>query len=52
MQKLKAKMLWTDTMQSLRVHEFQPRLLYPAELSTTIDEGKRYSITKPELCNT
>jgi hypothetical protein len=28
---------WTDVIQTLREHKCQPRLLYPAKLSITID---------------
>jgi hypothetical protein len=28
---------WTDVIQILREHKCQPRLLYPAKLSITID---------------
>jgi hypothetical protein len=34
---MKARGLWTDVMQILREHKCQPRLLYPAKLSITID---------------
>jgi hypothetical protein len=34
---MKATRSWTDVMQTLREHKFQPRLLYPAKLSITID---------------
>ena len=33
---MKARRSWTDVMQTLREHKFQPRLLYPAKLSITI----------------
>jgi hypothetical protein len=36
-QKLKARRYWTDAIQTLREHKCQPRLLYPAKLSITID---------------
>jgi hypothetical protein len=29
---------WADVTQTLREHKWQPRLLYPAKLSITIDE--------------
>jgi hypothetical protein len=35
---MKARRSWTDIIQTLREHKCQPRLLYPAKLSTTIDE--------------
>jgi hypothetical protein len=33
----KARRSWTDVIQTLREHKCQPRLLYPAKLSITID---------------
>ena len=37
METLKARRSWIDVLQVLRVHGYQPRLLYPAKLSVTID---------------
>jgi hypothetical protein len=34
---MKARRSWTDIIQTLRVHNCQLRLLYPAKLSITID---------------
>jgi hypothetical protein len=34
---MKARRSWTDVIQTLRGHKCQPRLLYPAKLSITID---------------
>jgi hypothetical protein len=34
---LKARRSWTDVIQTLREHKCQPRLLYPAKLSITLD---------------
>jgi hypothetical protein len=34
---MKARKAWTDVIQTLREHKWQPRLLYPAKLSITID---------------
>jgi hypothetical protein len=34
---MKARRSWTDVIQTLREHKFQPRLLFPAKLSITID---------------
>jgi hypothetical protein len=34
---MKARRFWTDVTQTLREHKCQPRLLYPAKLSITID---------------
>ena len=40
---LKARKGWATVLQSLRDHRCQPRLLYPAKLSTILD-GKKYAI--------
>jgi hypothetical protein len=37
---MKSRRSWTDVIQTLREHKCQPRLLYPAKLSITID-GKQ-----------
>jgi hypothetical protein len=34
---MKARRSWTDVIQTPREHKYQPRLLYPAKLSITID---------------
>jgi hypothetical protein len=34
---MKARRSWTEVIQTLREHKCQPRLLYPAKLSITID---------------
>jgi hypothetical protein len=34
---MKARRSWTNIIQTLREHKCQPRLLYPAKLSITID---------------
>ena len=34
---MKARRAWTDVTRALRKHKFQPRLIYPAKLSITID---------------
>jgi hypothetical protein len=34
---MKVRRSWTDVIQTLREHKCQPRLLYPAKLSNTID---------------
>jgi hypothetical protein len=34
---MKARRSWTDVIQTLREHKCQPRLLYAAKLSITID---------------
>jgi hypothetical protein len=33
---MKARRSWTDVIQTLREHKYQPRLRYPAKLSITI----------------
>jgi hypothetical protein len=35
---MKARRSWTDVIQTLREHKYQPRLLYPTKLSITIVE--------------
>jgi hypothetical protein len=34
---MKARRSWANLIQTLRQHKCQPRLLYPAKLSITID---------------
>jgi hypothetical protein len=34
---MKARRAWRDVMQTLREHKYQPRLLYPAKFSITIN---------------
>jgi hypothetical protein len=34
---MKGRRSWTDVIQTLREHKCQPRLLYPAKISITID---------------
>jgi hypothetical protein len=34
---VKARRYWTNVIQSLREHKCQPRLLYPAKFSMSID---------------
>jgi hypothetical protein len=34
---MKARRAWTDVIKTLREHKCQPRILYPAELSITLD---------------
>jgi hypothetical protein len=34
---LNARKSWTDVLQTLSEHKWQPRLLYPAKRSITID---------------
>jgi hypothetical protein len=35
---MKARTSWAEVIQTLREHKCQPRLLYPAKLSITVDE--------------
>jgi hypothetical protein len=56
---MKARRSWTDIIQTLREYKCQPRLLYPAKLSITIDGETKvfhdktkfthYFSTKPAL---
>jgi hypothetical protein len=56
---MKARRSWVDAIQTLREHKCQPRLLYPTELSITLDgENKifhdktkftQYLPTNPDL---
>jgi hypothetical protein len=38
---MKARGFWADVIQTIREHKCQPRLLYPAKLSITIDEENK-----------
>ena len=59
METLKARRIWIDILQTLREHGCQPRLLYPAKLSITINgenkifqdktRFKHYVATNPAL---
>ncbi|MBV2133994.1 hypothetical protein KRX52_14530, partial [Pseudomonas sp. MAP12] len=59
MKTLKARRSWIDILPTLREHGCQPRLLYPAKLSITIDgenkifhdktRFKQYVTTNPAL---
>ena len=42
---------WAELMQTLREHKCQPRLLYPAKLSITIDGETKIFHDKPNLHN-
>ncbi|MBV2150708.1 hypothetical protein KRZ98_21140, partial [Sphingobium sp. AS12] len=46
METLKARWSWIDTVQAKREHGCQPRLLYPAKLSSTIDGENKISHDK------
>ena len=46
---MKARRSWADIVQTLREHKCQPRLLYPAKFSITIDGETKYSMTKTNL---
>jgi hypothetical protein len=43
---MKARRSWIDVIQTLREHKCQPKLLYPAKLSITIDRKPKYSMKK------
>ena len=44
---MKARRSWIDVIEKLREHKYQPRLLYPAKLSITIEgETKVFHETK------
>jgi hypothetical protein len=38
---MKARRIWADVIQTLREHKCQPRLLYPTNLSITIDRENK-----------
>jgi hypothetical protein len=38
---IKARRSWADIIQILKEHKSQPRLLYPAKLSITMDEDTK-----------
>ena len=46
---MKARRFWTDVIQTLREHKCQPRLLYPAILSITIDGETKVFHDKTKL---
>ena len=41
MKTMKVRRSWSSVMQTLRDHRCQPRLLYPAKLSITIDDQNK-----------
>jgi hypothetical protein len=45
---MKARRSWVDLIQTLREHKCQPRILYPAKLSITVDGKTKifHDITK------
>jgi hypothetical protein len=47
---MKARRSWADLIQTLREHKCQPRLLYPAKLSITIDRESKVFHTKFKHC--
>ena len=47
---MKARRSWTDVIQTLREHKCQPRLLYPAKLSITIDGETKVFQDKKQIC--
>jgi hypothetical protein len=48
---MKAMRSWTDVIQTLREHKCQPRVLYPAKLSITIDGETKIFHDKTNLHN-
>jgi predicted GIY-YIG superfamily endonuclease len=46
---MKARSFWTDVIRTLREHKCQPRLLYPAKLSITIDGESKVFHNKTKL---
>jgi hypothetical protein len=42
---MKARRAWTDVIQTPREHKCQPRLLYPAKLSITIDGETKFTLS-------
>jgi hypothetical protein len=46
---MKARKFWTDAIQTLREQKCQPRLLYPAKLSITIDGETKIFHDKTKL---
>jgi hypothetical protein len=47
---MKARKSWTDVIQTLREHKCQPRLLYPAKLSITIDGENKIFHGQKQIC--
>ena len=43
---LQARRAWTEVIQTLREHKFQPRVLYSAKLSINIDRKNKISTAK------
>jgi hypothetical protein len=46
---MKARRHWADVIQTLREHKCQPRLLYPAKLSITVDGENKISHDKTKF---
>jgi hypothetical protein len=46
---MKARRSWTDVIQTLKEDKCQPRLLYPAKLSITIDGETKIFHDKPKF---
>jgi hypothetical protein len=46
---MKARKSWADVIQTLREHKCQPRLLYPAKLSITMDGETRMLCAKAKF---
>jgi hypothetical protein len=45
---MKARRSWVDVIHTLREHKCQPRLLYPAKLSITVDGENKIFYVKTE----
>jgi hypothetical protein len=46
---MKARRSWADVIQTLREHKCQPRLLYPAKLSITINRETKIFYDKSKF---
>jgi hypothetical protein len=46
---MKARRSWADLIQTLKEHKCQPRLLYPAKLSVTVDGETKISHDKTKF---
>jgi hypothetical protein len=46
---MKARRSWTDVIQTLGEHKCQPRLLYPAKLTISIDGEAKVFHDKPKF---
>jgi hypothetical protein len=46
---MKARRSWADVIQTIREHKCQPRLLYPAKLSITLDKETKIFCDKTKF---